>query len=101
VFAQDDWKIGRNFMVNLGLRWEYNSPITDQRDRFLTLHPGRQSVAFPDAPVGLLYPGDEGVSRSTYHRDWNNFSPRLGMVWDVYGKLAIRGGYGLLYDSPD
>src|SRR5215471_12278050 len=82
---------------------EYNSPITDQRDRFLTLQPGRQSVVFPDAPVGLLYPGNEGVSRSTYHRDWNNFSPRLGMVWDVLGngKLAIRGGYGLLYDSPD
>jgi len=103
VFGQDDWKIGRDFMVNLGLRWEYNSPITDQRDRFLTLQPGRQSVVFPDAPVGLLYPGDEGVSRSTYHRDWNNFSTRLGMARDVLGngKLAIRGGYGLLYDSPD
>ena len=69
---QDDWKARRNLVVNVGLRWEYNAPVTDQRDRFLTLRPGRQSAIFPDAPVVL---GN--------------------------GKLAIRSAYGLLYDSPN
>jgi hypothetical protein len=103
LFAQDDWKIHRNFTLNIGVRWEYNTPFADQRNRFLALRPGRQSTVFPDAPVGLLYPGDAGVGRSTYHADWNNFGPRLGFSWDILGngKLAIRGGYGLLYDNPD
>jgi hypothetical protein len=103
LFAQDDWKVRRNLTLNLGVRWEYNAPFTDQRDRFLALRPGQQSTVFPDAPVGLVYPGDAGVSRSTYGSDWNNFGPRLGFAWDVLGngRLAVRGGYALLYDNPD
>ena len=102
-FAQDDWKIRRNLTLNLGVRWEHNAPFTDQRNRFVALRPGQQSSVFPDSPVGLVYPGDAGVSRSTYRADWNNFGPRLGFAWDIpgNGKLAIRGGYGLLYDNPD
>jgi outer membrane receptor protein involved in Fe transport len=103
IFAQDDWKVRRNLTLNVGLRWEYNSPFTDQRDRFLTLRPGEQSSLFPDAPIGLVYPRDAGVSRSTYAADRNNFAPRIGFAWDLLGngRLAIRGGYGLLYDNPD
>jgi hypothetical protein len=103
IFAQDDWKVRRTLTLNLGLRWEYNSPFTDQRNRFLALRPSLQSTVFPDAPLGLVYPGDAGVTRSTYSADRNNFAPRIGLAWDVIGngRLAVRGGYALLYDNPD
>ena len=100
LFLQDDWKVRSNLTLNLGLRWEYNRGLTDSRDRAAALRPGRQSDIFPDAPVGLVYPGDQGISRSTYGEDWNNFAPRFGFAWDVLGngRLALRGGYGLFYD---
>src|SRR5262249_44174425 len=103
LFAQDDWKVRRNLTLNIGLRWEYNTPSTEQRNRFLALRPGQQSTVFPDAPVGLVYPGDTGIDRSTYRGDWNNFGPRFGFAWDAQGngKLAVRGGYALLYDNPN
>ena len=86
--------------MNLGLRWEYNKGLIDTRDRVAALRPGRQSVIFPDAPAGLVYPGDAGISRSIYGEDWNNFAPRFGFAWDVLGngRIALRGGYDLLYD---
>ena len=100
LFLQDDWKVRSNLTLNLGLRWEYNKGLTDSRDRGSALRPGQQSEIFPDAPVGLVYPGEAGVSRSTYTEDWNNFAPRFGLAWDILGngRLALRGGYGLFYD---
>ena len=100
LFFQDDWKVKSNFTLNLGLRWEYNKGLTDTRDGVAALRPGQQSVIFPDAPAGLVYPGDAGISRSTYGEDWNNFAPRFGFAWDILGngRLALRGGYGLFYD---
>ena len=100
LFLQDNWKVKSNLTLNLGLRWEYNRALTDARDRVAALRPGQQSDIFPDAPAGLVYPGDAGISRSTYGEDWNNFAPRFGFAWDVLknGGLALRGGYGLFYD---
>ena len=58
LFFQDDWKLARNLSLNLGLRWEYNTGLTDVRDRIAALRVGQQSVVFPDAPIGLVYAGD-------------------------------------------
>ena len=100
LFLQDDWKPRRNLTLNLGLRWEYHSPLKDNGGRIAALRPGRQSSVFPDAPLGLVFPGDSGISESTYSKDWNNFAPRFGFAWDVAGngRLSLRGGYGLFYE---
>ena len=73
------------------------------QDRQAALRVGQQSGVFPDAPVGLVYAGDSGVSRSTYREDHNNFAPRFGFAWDLLGngRISLRGGYGLFYDSPN
>jgi len=102
AYAQDDWKVRRNLTLNIGVRWEYDAPFTEIRDQVSTFRPGQQSTVFPDAPVGLVYPGDAGISRSTYKRDLHNFAPRFGFAWDPTGRgtWSVRGGYGLFYDAP-
>jgi Carboxypeptidase regulatory-like domain/TonB dependent receptor/TonB-dependent Receptor Plug Domain len=102
AYAQDDWKVRHNLTLNIGVRWEYDAPLTEIRDQLSTFHPGQQSTVFPDAPVGLVYPGDKGVTRSTYNRDLNNFAPRFGFAWDPRGdgRWSVRGGYGIFFDAP-
>ena len=100
AYAQDDWKIRRNFTLNLGVRWEYDAPLTEINDHLATFRAGQQSTVFRDAPVGLVYPGDKGISRSTYRRDLNNFGPRVGFAWTPTDKMSVRSGYGLFFDAP-
>jgi hypothetical protein len=100
-YAQDEWRPGSRVTVSTGLRYELAQPFVDRNDALNAFHPGAQSVRFPDAPAGLVYPGDPGVPRGTYATDKNNFAPRLGVVWDVTGRGAttIRGAWGIFYDA--
>src|SRR5262249_25028447 len=103
AFAQDDFKLARNLTMNIGLRYDYGAPLTELHNRVSTFIPGQQSSVFPTAPVGLVFPGDAGISRSTYQPDRNNFAPGLGLAWDPtgQGKLSIRTGFGVFYNVPE
>jgi hypothetical protein len=92
VFAQDDWRVSPVFTINAGVRYEYNSPPVDADDRM---------VIFDPETLTLRPVGQDGVSRSGLSGDFNNVAPRVGMSWDLTGngKLILRGGYGLFYDS--
>ena len=90
--------------LDLGLRYEYNSPQIDPHNNILGFYPGQQSTVFPDAPPGILYPGDPGTpNRGLVYPDRNNFAPRFGFAWDMLGtgKLVMRGGFGIFYDIED
>ncbi len=98
-FAQDDWKISRRVTLNLGLRYEIFLPYTALKDRLGNFRPGQQSTVFPNAPTGLVFPGDQGVPKGLVATDRNNFAPRVGIAVDPFGdgKTAIRAGYGVFY----
>jgi hypothetical protein len=103
-FGQDNWKVRPRLTLNLGLRYEYNAPQTDPHNEILGFFPGQQSAVFPNAPPGILYPGDPGTpNRGLVFPNKNNFAPRFGFAWDVRGngKLVMRGGFGIVYDIED
>lgn len=100
AFAQDEWRIGKRLVVNLGIRYEYSTPKADTQGRSFSLLPGLQSTVFPNAPNGLVFPGDKGAPRGANFPDKNDWAPRVGFAFDPLGngKWSIRGGAGIYYD---
>jgi Carboxypeptidase regulatory-like domain len=111
AFAQDSWRARSNLTLNYGLRWDRIEPWYEKYNQISTTEPGKQSVVFPGAPLGILYPTDPGVRR-TLAPPGDEFSPRIGLAFspdrttdDLLGKVlggpgktSIRAGFGL-YDT--
>lgn len=101
LFLQDDFRLNKNTTLNLGLRWDVQTPPTDPQNRFTNYIPGQKSTVNPAAPVGALFYGDPGVERGGIPISYKNISPRLGFAFDPRGdgKTSIRGAVGLFYGS--
>ena len=100
LYAQDDWRVGERLTVNAGLRYERINPLTEAEDRLNGFIPGMQSTVRPNAPRGLVFPGDAGVGKGIAHSA-NALMPRLGAAWDPSGDgtWSIRSSYGVFYDQ--
>jgi Carboxypeptidase regulatory-like domain len=101
LYFQDDWRASKRLTLNLGLRWE---PYITTRDRFDhdgAFRPGQQSVIYPLAPPGALFPGDPGIGPGVSPNRYNKFSPRIGFAYDPSGngKTSIRAAYGIFSDT--
>lgn len=89
-YIEDAWKVRRDLTLNLGLRYEYNTPTTDPTGRMTEL----------DLPAGkLVQVGTNAISRSGINPSHHNFAPRIGFAWNPLNTLVVRGGYGLFYDT--
>jgi hypothetical protein len=100
AYAQDEWRVSSRVTLNYGLRYERINPFTEVEDRLNAFVPGVRSQVRPDAPVGLLFPGDPGIPRGIA-KSVHAFMPRVGVAWDPTGTgtWAVRGSYGLFYDQ--
>ncbi|HEV2494247.1 MAG TPA: carboxypeptidase-like regulatory domain-containing protein [Terriglobia bacterium] len=103
-YFQDQWKIRPNFTLTYGLGWQINTPQNDIYNGGVAINafrPGQQSTVFPTAPPGLLFPGDKGISVSSYGNPLDHVAPRLGFAWspDSARKWSIRAGFGIYYNQ--
>jgi hypothetical protein len=105
-YGQDSWKATRKLTLNYGLRYEPSFPWHEKFNRIGQFNPaalaaGRVSTVYPNAPPGLLFPGDAGVPINGIYGSYKDFMPRLGFAYDVFGdgKTAIRGAGGMFFDT--
>ncbi|MGA3262250.1 MAG: carboxypeptidase regulatory-like domain-containing protein, partial [Bryobacteraceae bacterium] len=100
-YAQDEFRLNSRLTLNFGLRYEVNTPYVDIRNRMNAWAPGMQSTIYPNAPEGLLFPGDPGVPAGIAAVDYREVMPRVGIAWDPFGdnKTVVRAGYGIFYDG--
>lgn len=117
LFVQDDWRITPKLTLNLGLRYEYETPLTERFNRsirqydFETPNPvqARAQAAYAAAPIpqipvsafralgGLTFAGVGGNPRSLWGPDKNNFMPRFGFAYQATPRTVLRGGYGIFF----
>jgi Carboxypeptidase regulatory-like domain/TonB-dependent Receptor Plug Domain len=140
LFAQDSYKLKSTVTLNYGLRWELNTPYYDRGNRLQTFRPGQATTQYPcfisttnaqalglasdgDCgqattngnnavfPLGLVFPGDQGVPRGLTSTYYKSFAPRIGIAWSPGatdgwiskltggpGKLSVRAGFGIFYN---
>jgi hypothetical protein len=119
VFIQDDWKITPRLTLNLGLRYEYEAPVTERYDRsvahfaFDQASPIEAQVRvkyaanpLPELPAdqfrvmgGLTFVGVNGNPRTYWEADKADFMPRFGLAYQLFKKTTLRGGYGIFFDT--
>jgi hypothetical protein len=128
VYAQDDWRVNNRLTLNLGMRWEGVPHAYDQNGRLSDFYPNLYNPAnrpqfnsngslnntgpgFQTVPgillssvpfylngVGLA--GKNGIPMGLVQNSWNNFAPRVGFAYDLFGnqKTIVRGGFGMFYE---
>lgn len=89
-FINDSYRITPRFTLTAGLRYEYNSPPVDAEDR---------ATVFDLETRNIVAVGTNGVPRSGFEADKNNFAPRVGFAWSIGEQTVLRGGYGIYYDQ--
>ena len=100
LYAQDSWRVKKNLTLNYGLRWDRIEPWYEEYNQIATFEPGRQSVVFPGAPAGILFPTDPGVPRTLAPAGNLDFAPRIGLAWSPGGgKTSVRASYGMFYTA--
>ncbi len=119
VYFHDDYKLTSRLTLNLGLRWELESPVTERFDRLVanfdsaTPNPveAQAQAAYAKSPVpelpaaafhatgGVTFVGQGKNGRYPYPMEKRDFMPRVGLAWQLSPKTTVRAGYGLFYGT--
>ena len=112
AYAQDRWQARPSLTLNYGVRWDLLPPWREKFNQIQTAVLGQQSVVYPGAPRGLVFPGDPGIPETLAPARYGNFAPRLGLAWSPGfdggvlrrlfgegGQTSVRAGYGLYYTA--
>jgi hypothetical protein len=112
LYGQDSWRAKPNLTLNYGLRWDVLPAWHEKYNQIQTLALGQQSVVYPGAPRGLVFPGDPGIPNTLAPTKYKNFVPRLGLAYSPNfgngllqklfgnsGTTSIRAAYGIYYTA--
>jgi len=117
LYLQDDWRVSHRLTLNLGLRWDVQTPSTERFNKanrgfdFTDPNPIEDQVnanlgANPipgisslDVIGGLQFAGVGGQPRQVYDKVSDNFMPRIGAAYQLTPRTVLRGGYGLFYSQ--
>ena len=94
-FVQDDWKVARRLTLNLGLRYDYQSPPVERHNGRSNFNPYARNPE--NGLMGRMEYAGLDYGRTPWQSDRNNFHPRFGFAWDLFGRqrTVLRGGYGM------
>lgn len=90
LYLQDDWRVTPKLTVNVGLRWEYATPLYDRDNNWSNFDPTTDTMI--RASGGSIY------NRALVHPNYTDFEPRFGAAYNVTPKTVVRAGYGISYD---
>ncbi len=112
LYGQDGWRVRPNLTLNYGLRWDVLPPWHEKYNQIQTLVPGEQSIVYPGAPRGLVFPGDPGIPQTLAPTKYTDFAPRVGLAYSPNfdggllgkifggtGKSSVRAGFGMFYTA--
>jgi hypothetical protein len=104
-WVQDDWRVGNKLTLNLGFRWDFNSPVHESQNRLnyafdpTLTNPISARVGQP-VMGGYRFLGVNGAPTTPWKFDWNNWQPRAGAAYQLNPKTVLRAGYGKYFENP-
>jgi hypothetical protein len=107
-FVQDDWRVWSKLTLNLGIRYEFYSPVKEKYHAQANFNPITGMLDIPkDSNVSLtptfakLLKVNHNASDALIHSDYNNFAPRVGFAYQTTSKLVLRGAFGMFYNGDE
>jgi hypothetical protein len=103
-FIQDNWRVSTRLTLNLGFRYDVETPRTERYNQMSYFDPAAASpISVPGLNLkgAVEFTGIDGHPRTEFNTYWGEIGPRFGFAYQLSSSTTLRGGYGIYYDPSD